>query len=163
MLALKWSLWRAASISDPSPSENRVWAELRRCRPYLASWPSTMMGHRWQRIRTSIQRHAFVLENPHHQHLKPTPPASLRHAFVLENQHHQHAKPTPPATLRHAFVLENPHHEHLKPTPPATHRLSNNVESSVKIARLTYTHYHTVKDIVPIFPILATYLYAQSK
>ncbi len=83
-------------------------------------WLISMMGHRWQRIRTSTQGMAFVLENQHHQHVKPPTTATLRVAFVLENQHHQHAKLAPPATLRHAFVLENPHHQHVKPTPPAT-------------------------------------------
>ncbi len=57
---------------------------------------------------TSYPGLAFVLENPHHQHVKPTPPATLRLAFVLKNLHHQHVKPAPPATLQLAFVLENP-------------------------------------------------------
>ncbi len=74
-----------------------------------------MMGHRWQRIQTSTQRHAFVLENPHHQHVKPSPPATRWLAFVLENPHHQHVKPAPIALHRFAFVFENPHHQHVKP------------------------------------------------
>ncbi len=64
----------------------------------------------------------FVLENPHHQHVKPPPPTPRRHAFVLEIPHHQHAKPSPPATNRLTFVLQNPHHQHVKPPPPAPRR-----------------------------------------
>ncbi len=71
----------------------------------------------------------FVLENPHHPHVKPPPPATCRLAFVLDNQHHKHVKPPPPANLRLAFVLENPNHQHVKPRPPATLRLGGLLES----------------------------------
>ncbi len=87
-------------------------------------WPKAMMGHGWQRIRTSTQRLAFVLEISHHQHVKPPPRATHRFAFVLENPHHQLVKPSPPAPCRHAFVVEIPHHQHGKPPPPASHRLA---------------------------------------
>ena len=76
----------------------------------------TMMGHRWQRIRTSTQRLAFVGNSTPaaRQTITTSNPTTSVFFFKIHttctSNHHQR-------TSLPVFVLETSHHQHLKPPP----------------------------------------------